>query len=41
MPAETAARFLPASDYARAIDIPAMVAAQEAFVVRYRNEVEA
>jgi putative spermidine/putrescine transport system substrate-binding protein len=43
MPAETAARFLPASDYARArvIDIAAMVAAQEGFVARYRAEVGA
>jgi putative spermidine/putrescine transport system substrate-binding protein len=43
MPPETAARFLPEADYARAraIDIPAMVAAQEAFVARYRNEVGA
>ena len=43
MPADVAARFLPASDYARArpIDIPAMVAAQEAFVARYRAEVGA
>jgi len=40
MPPETAARFLPAADYARArpIDIAAMVAVQEAFVARYRSE---
>jgi putative spermidine/putrescine transport system substrate-binding protein len=43
IPAATAARFLPASDYARAraIDITAMVAAQEGFVARYRAEVGA
>ena len=41
MSAEAAAKFLPASDYARAqpIDIAAMVAAQEGFVARYRDEV--
>jgi putative spermidine/putrescine transport system substrate-binding protein len=41
MTAEAAARFLPASEYARArpIDIAAMVAAQEGFVARYRDEV--
>ncbi|MBY0335691.1 MAG: extracellular solute-binding protein [Acetobacteraceae bacterium] len=41
MSAETASRFLPDSEYARArpIDIPAMVAAQERFVERYRTEV--
>jgi len=43
MPAAAAARFLPASDYARAraIDIAAMVAAQDGFVARYRAEVGA
>lgn len=41
MTAEAAARFLPASEYARArpIDIAAMVAAQDGFVARYRDEV--
>jgi putative spermidine/putrescine transport system substrate-binding protein len=43
MSAEAAARFLPASEYARArpIDIARMVAAQEGFVARYRAEVGA
>lgn len=41
MPAEAAAKFLPASDYARArpIDIAQMVAHQDATVARYRDEV--
>jgi putative spermidine/putrescine transport system substrate-binding protein len=43
LPAEVAARFLPASEYARArpIDIAKMVAAQDAAVARYRTEVGA
>ncbi len=41
MSADAAAKFLPASEYARAqpINIAGMVAAQEAFVARYRDEV--
>ncbi|WP_061240468.1 ABC transporter substrate-binding protein [Ectopseudomonas composti] len=41
MPAEVAARFLPASDYARAgvVDYQKMAAAQEAFAARYLKEV--
>ncbi|MCS6855636.1 MAG: ABC transporter substrate-binding protein, partial [Elioraea sp.] len=43
LPAEVAARFLPASEYARArpVDIPRMVATQDAAVARYRTEVGA
>lgn len=43
LPAEVAARFLPASDYARArpVDIARMVATQDAAVARYRAEVGA
>ncbi|MDP9938270.1 ABC transporter substrate-binding protein [Ectopseudomonas alcaliphila] len=41
MPAEVAARFLPASDYARAgvVDYQKMAAVQEAFAARYLKEV--
>jgi putative spermidine/putrescine transport system substrate-binding protein len=43
LPAEVAARFLPAAEYARArpIEIARMVAAQDAAVARYRAEIGA
>jgi len=43
LPSELAARFLPASEYARAqpVDIAKMVAHQEAAVARYRTEIGA